>query len=93
MSGVGYRLVRNWTSKDKSYVKLNYQHNKNQAPYPIYPNARVDDRFTVKLGHEKKLTKKTDLLMAIQYIDNDSNLTLYDVTRTEAKIGIRYEWD
>lgn len=93
LAGVGYRLVHNWSGKDKSFFKLNYQNNKHQGPYPIYPNAREDDRITVKVGHERKLNKHFDLLLGLQYSDNDSNLSLYDVTRTEAKVGVRYEWD
>lgn len=93
LAGVGYRIVRNWNKKNKSYLKLDYQQNKHQAPYPIYPDARKDDRISLKVGHERKLSKDWDVLLSLQYTDNDSNLTLYDVTRTEAKIGIRYEWD
>lgn len=93
MMGIGYRVVRNWNAKNKSYLKLNYQQNDHQAPYPIYPEARKDDRVTMKVAHERKLNKNWDLLLALQYTDNESNLKLYDVTRTEAKIGIRYEWD
>jgi len=93
LAGIGYRLVHNWSGKDKSYVKLDYQNNQHQGPYPIYPDAREDDRITVKVGHERKLRKNLDLLIGVQYSNNDSNLTLYDVTRTEAKIGVRYEWD
>ena len=93
MAGVGYRIVRNWNKKNKSYLKLDYQQNQHQAPYPIYPDARKDDRISVKIGHERKLNKNLNLFLGVQYTDNDSNQTLYDVTRTEAKVGIRYEWD
>ncbi len=93
LTGIGYRMVHNWSGIDKSYVKLAYQHNQHQGPYPIYPDAREDDRITVKVGHERKLNKHVDLLLGLQYSNNDSNLTLYDVTRTEAKIGVRYDWD
>ena len=93
LAGIGYRVVHNWNAKSKSYLKLDYQQNTHQGPYPIYPDAREDDRATVKIGHERKLLKNVDLLMSVQYTDNESNLSLYDVTRTEAKIGVRYEWD
>ncbi len=91
--GIGYRLAHTWNVKNKSTLKLAYQHNKHQGPYPIYPDAREDDRLTLKLGHERKLSKNLNLIMDVQYSDNDSNLKLYDVTRTQAKIGVRYEWD
>lgn len=93
MAGAGYRIVRNWNRNNKSFLKLNYQQNKHQAPYPIYPDAREDDRISLRIGHERKLSKNLDLLMGVQYTDNSSNQTLYDITRTEAKIGVRYEWD
>ncbi len=91
--GLGYKATREWNSKNKSFLSIDYRHYKHLAPYPVFPDKRSDDRFIVKAVHELKVNAKAAILFSARHIKNKSNLDLYDATRNEVKVGIRYEWD
>lgn len=91
--GLAYKGSHEWNSNNTSFVSLAYKNYKHQAAYPVFPTKRKDDRLTVRVRHERKLTKKTTLIFSASHTNNRSNLDLYDAKRNEAKIGIHYEWD
>lgn len=93
ISGIGYKVTREWNTKNKSFLNLDYHHYKHQAAYPIFPDSRSDDRFIIKAVHERKINDKLAILFSVRHINNNSNLALYDTQRNEVKIGLRYDWD
>ncbi len=93
ISGLAYRATQSWNSKHKSSVSLDYRKYQHQAPYPISPDQRDDNRLVFYAGHEWQIQKRTAVLLSLRHINNSSNLDLYDAKRNEIKVGVRYEWD
>ncbi len=90
--GLGYQLSRPWNATHKSYLKLDYKDIKHQGPYPLYPQARKDDRYSVLIGHTVKVSKKLNITLTAKHTDNNSNLELFDIKQNEVKIGVQYAW-
>ena len=91
--GVGYRASRKWNSNNKTFLNLDYRQYTHQAPYPVFPERRKDDRFIIKAIHEWQYSDKATVVFSARHINNKSNLELYDAKRNEVSVGIRYEWD
>jgi len=91
--GLGYKTSYDWNPKNTSFIHLGYSNYRHQAVYPIYSNKRKDDRFTLKITHERLITDKASLVLSAQHTNNRSNLDLYNAKSNELKVGIRYEWD
>lgn len=93
ISGVGYWGVKEWSERNRSYLSLEIQHYEHQDNYPVFSNNRIDDRVTLKAGHEWQLNDKTTFVLSAKHINNKSNLDLYDAKRNEVKLGIRYDFN
>jgi len=93
ITGLGYKLTRDWNEKNKTFLNVNYRHYKHKAPYALFPDKREDDRIILRAAHEWQLSDKTAILFSARHIRNNSNIELYDAKRNEIQVGVRYEWD
>lgn len=91
--GAGYKASHQWNSTNTSFLNLDYKNYKHQGENPVFPTKRKDNRFFVKISHEREINNKATLVFSASHVNNSSNLDLYDAKRNEVKIGIRYEWD
>ncbi len=91
--GLAFKTSHEWNAKNTSFLNLNYNIYKHQAAYPVFPDKRKDNRYSIRLTHEFQTSDKAILVFSASHIANESNLNLYDVNRNEIKMGIRYEWD
>ncbi len=91
--GVGYRATKDWNSRNKSFLNLDYRRYKHKAAYPVFPDKRKDERYIVTAQHEWQFSDSATVLFTARHTNNMSNLDLYDAKRNEVKVGIRYEWD
>ena len=58
----------------------------------VYGQKRKDARSSLSLGHEYRITKKTTAYINAEYIDNKSNLSLYDTDRRQVSTGISFHF-
>jgi hypothetical protein len=71
---------------------INLQRRINQAEDLSYKTKRKDTRLTLQLSHQMQLTNKTTLFTHIGYMDNLSNLELYNSKKAFIKLGLTHQF-
>jgi hypothetical protein len=89
---LGYGLSQTWNSRQSSSLGINLQRRINQAEDLSYKTKRKDTRLTLQLSHQMQLTNKTTLFTHIGYMDNLSNLELYNSKKAFIKLGLTHQF-
>lgn len=89
---LGYGLSKTWNSAHSSTIGLNAQRRINQAKDLTYKLKRKDTRLTLQIAHQIQLNNKTHFFANVGYVDNASNLELYDSKKAFMKLGINYQF-
>lgn len=89
---LGYGLSQTWNGIHSSSIGLNVQRRINQAKDLSYNTKRKDTRLTLQLTHQMQLTNKTTAFTNVGYMDNLSNLVLYDSKKAFIKLGIYHQF-
>ena len=93
IAAVSYRMTQNWNARNKSFFGINYGQYKHREAGSLSSEKRKDKRAIINAGHEMQLNDKTAILFSLRHINNNSNLDLYDASRNEVSVGVRYEWN
>jgi hypothetical protein len=62
------------------------------APYPILDVTRRDDNWTLNLGAAYFFTRNWSARVEYQYARNNSNLALFEYSRSVGALKVRYEY-
>lgn len=89
---LGYGLNQTWNDKHSSSIGINLQRRVNQAEDLSYQTKRKDTRLSLQATHQMQLTNKTTLFTHAGYIDNLSNLELYDSQKAFIKLGLAHQF-
>lgn len=89
---LGYGLNHTWNDQHSSSIGINLQRRINQAEDLSYKTKRKDTRLTLQATHQMQLTNKTTLFTHAGYIDNLSNLELYDSKKAFVKLGLAHQF-
>lgn len=73
---------------------VNYTHNDydNLNSRSVTPKTRDDEQFRLSLGLTKEFTANTTGSISYDWIDNNSNIGLFDYTRGILSLGVTYEF-
>jgi hypothetical protein len=89
---LGYGLNKAWNTKHSSSIGLNAQRRINQGDDLSYQVKRKDTRLTLQIAHQTQLSHKTSFFTNLGYVDNASNLELYDSEKAFIKLGINHQF-
>lgn len=89
---LGYGLNKAWNTKHSSSIGLNAQRRINQGDDLSYQVRRKDTRLTLQIAHQTQLSHKTSFFTNLGYVDNASNLELYDSEKAFIKLGINHQF-
>ncbi len=93
IAAISYKLTQNWNVNNKSFFGVNFGHYQHRDSNSLSTSKRKDKRTVIDAGHEFKINDKAALIFSLRHIKNSSNLDLYDATRNEVRMGVRYEWN
>lgn len=91
----GLRLGMQWNGipAQTPYASLVWQQSRYDAVSPVFLQTR-DDRFVeLRLGWSWQPKVDWTLTAEASAIDNQSNLGLYEYTRNQFSVGVRYQFD
>lgn len=89
---LGYALTKTWNTKQSSSLGINLQRRVNQDLDLTYQAKRKDRRLTLQMTHQIQLNNKANFFTNIGYVNNASNLDLYDSEKAFIKTGINYQF-
>lgn len=89
---LGYGLTKTWNASHSSSLGFNAQHRVNQGKDLTYKLKRKDTRLTLQIAHQVQLSNKTTFFTNAGYVDNASNLELYDSQKAFIKLGINHQF-
>ena len=89
-----YRNYRhhNYFDVDVREMKLDYIYSDYQADHPLFVEQRVDSTFRVSLDYQQYFAENWSWLIKAIYIDNQSELVIYDYQRTIISTAVRYQF-
>ncbi|MBU1190812.1 MAG: tetratricopeptide repeat protein [Gammaproteobacteria bacterium] len=91
----GLRLGMQWSGipEHTPYASLVWQKSRYDADSPVFLQTR-DDRFAeLRLGWSWQPEADWTLTAEASAIDNQSNINLYEYTRNQFSVGMRYQFD
>lgn len=89
---LGYGLTKTWNPKQTSSIGVNAQRRVNQDLDLTYRAKRKDRRLTLQITHQIQLSPKASFFTNAGYVNNASNLDLYDSEKAFIKTGIHYQF-
>lgn len=89
---LGYGLSKTWNTMHTSSIGINAQRRVNQDHDLTYRAKRKDKRLTLQITHQMQLTNKTTFFTNAGYVNNASNLDLYDSKKAFIKVGLSYQF-
>lgn len=89
---LGYGLTKTWNSTQISSIGINAQRRVNQGTDLTYRAKRKDKRLTLQISHQIQLSSKASFFTNAGYVNNASNLDLYDSEKAFIKAGINYQF-
>jgi len=89
---LAYGINKVWNAQNASSISVNAQRRINQAKDLTYRVKRKDLRFTWQVAHQLQLSNKTTFFANAGYVDNNSNLKLYDSKKAFVRIGINHQF-
>lgn len=89
---LGYGLTKTWNPRHTSSLGINVQRRVNQDKDLTYRAIRKDKRLTLQLMHQIQVTNKLSFFANAGYVNNASNLDLYDSEKAFVKTGMNYQF-
>lgn len=75
-----------------SYINLGFQHGTFDKVNPLFQVTRRDDIYEASAGLIWSFAKSWSLRPAVSYFQSNSNIAIYDYTRTDYSVGVRYSF-
>lgn len=91
----GARLGTQWNGipKQTPYASLTWQHSGYDAENPVFLRTRSEDFAEARLGWSWQPQARWNLTAEISAVDNRANIELYQYTRRQVSVGMRYQFD
>lgn len=89
---IGYGISKTWNPKHTSSIGINVQRRVNQDVDLTYRAKRKDRRLTLQIAHQIQLDSKASFFTNAGYVNNASNLDLYDSEKAFIKTGLNYQF-
>jgi len=89
-SGPGLFIGFNWQYEPRSqvYGRLGWRQSDYDGPEPLPPVARDEDEIKLLLGFSHLYENQWELHLDYLYLDNDSNIALYDFDRDQLNLTV-----
>lgn len=72
---------------------MNWQHAVYAAANPVFLRTRSEDFAELRLGWNWQPQRHWNITAEASLIDNGANITLYDYSRRQYSLGVRYQFD
>lgn len=92
IASVGYGINKAWDVQNTSSLGLNVQRRVNQDKDLTYGEVRKDLRLTLQIAHQLQLNNNATFFANAGYVNNASNLDLYDSKKAFVKTGLSYQF-
>lgn len=92
---LGMRLGAQWSGirGHTPYAALTWQRSDYAAANPVFLRAREEDYRELRLGWSWQPQRQWNLTAEASLADNGANIALYDYTRRQFAVGVRYQFD
>jgi hypothetical protein len=92
-SGAAYSMLYSMTPQHTPYLRVSLQDVKHDSEHPVFFNTtRSDNNESITAGWLWQLGRKFVLTGDVSYIDNASNIELFDFSRFRYQAGFRYRF-
>jgi tetratricopeptide (TPR) repeat protein len=92
-SGVAYSVLYRMNAQHTPYLRVSIQDVEHDSEHPVFFNTtRSDDNESVTAGWLWQLGRKLVLTGDVSYINNTSNIELFDFSRFKYQAGFRYRF-
>lgn len=91
----GVRLGAQWTGipAHTPYASLSWQHSGYDAVNAVFVRTRSEDFAELRLGWGWQPRQRWNVTAEASFVDNGANIALYDYTRRQYAVGVRYQFD
>ncbi|MBI5040571.1 MAG: tetratricopeptide repeat protein [Gammaproteobacteria bacterium] len=91
----GVRLGAQWSGipAHTPYASLSWQHSGYDAVNPVFVRTRDEDFAELRLGWDWQPQQRWNVTAEASFVDNGANIALYDYTRQQYAVGVRYQFD
>ncbi|MBI5461681.1 MAG: tetratricopeptide repeat protein [Gammaproteobacteria bacterium] len=91
----GARLGTQWTGipMHTPYASLNWQHSGYAASNSVFVRTRSENFAELRLGWGWQPQRNWNVTAEASLVDNGANIALYDYTRRQYAVGVRYQFD
>jgi len=90
--GVGYQIFSRINTRSFVDASIDYIDSSYRNVQPLFVEKREDSLWKVVLNYQYRLNKNLIWLTRGMYLDNSSNLTLYEYDRTVVWLALRYQF-
>ncbi len=92
-TGVAYSMLYRVNSQHTPYLRVSLQDVKHDSVHPVFFNTvRSDDNESLTAGWLWQVGRKLVITGDVSYIDNSSNIELFDFSRFKYQAGFRYRF-
>ncbi|MFP5507063.1 MAG: hypothetical protein ACLGH6_12765, partial [Gammaproteobacteria bacterium] len=75
------------------YAALGWQRSDYDAANPVFLRAREETFRELRLGWSWQPQPRWNITAEASLVDNGANIALYDYTRRQFAVGVRYQFD
>lgn len=90
--GASYRLTAHVTKTSLLSAQFDYVRSDYQAQHPLFSQQRVDSMLKASINYQQYFMSQWSWMLKVVYIDNRSDLSLYDYQRGIVSTAIRYQF-
>jgi len=88
--GLGYRWQQMFDDHWMSSLSLDYQGGEYDERHPLFAQVRDDSFYRAELELSYRFNPQWRMLTTLSYMQNKSNIEIYQYRRTRGWIGVRY---
>lgn len=91
----GARLAEQWNGipRHTPYATLTWQRSHYDATNPVFLRTRSEDFAELRLGWSWQPQRRWNVTAEASLVDNGANIPLYEYTRQQFSVGVRYQFD
>jgi len=90
--GASYQISKQLNNDILLKGQLDYIYSDYQADHPLFAEQRVDSTFRASIDYQQYFAENWSWLVKAIYIDNQSELVIYDYQRTVISTAVRYQF-
>lgn len=91
----GARLGAQWSGirRHTPYVSLAWQRSDYDADNPVFLRTRSEEFAELRLGWSWQPQRRWNVTAEASLVDNQANISLYEYTRHQFSVGVRYQFN